>query len=181
MLRGAEVVGQATLTRFYILHTALLPVILIALIGFHLIQVGRHGIAPSITKRGQALAGRFVPVFPNYLGTVMMLGLGLIVVLIVFSVRQRAPLDFPADPTSADYIPRPEWYFLSLYELLKYFPGAWKSAIVLIPVIVLGSLVILPFVDKSAERRPWRKPVATTIALVYLTGIVGLTLLALRD
>jgi hypothetical protein len=55
------------------------------------------------------------------------------VLLAALAWKGAPPLEAPADPTSSNYIPRPEWYFLGLFQLLKYFPGRWE---------VIGALVI---------------------------------------
>ena len=70
----------------------------------------------------------------------------------------RAPLDEMANPADASYIPRPEWYFLSLFQLLKYFPGPLEPvATQVIPGLAVGFLALLPFLDRTRERRPWAR------------------------
>jgi ubiquinol-cytochrome c reductase cytochrome b subunit len=182
LIRGGPDLGQATLTRFYITHILLLPGALILLIGLHIYQLRFHGMAPPITKRGQALAHKSVPFFPNWVVTDATLGLGLLTLLIYLSWRYTAPLEFPADPSSTDFLPRPEWYFLFLFQLLKYFPGPLEPvAAFLIPLLVVGSMLLLPFLDRGEERQPWRKPITSSVAVVYLVMIVALTLLAVRE
>jgi ubiquinol-cytochrome c reductase cytochrome b subunit len=96
----------------------------------------------------------------------------------------RAPLDEVANPADATYVPRPEWYFLSLFQLLKYFPGpAEPVATQVLPGLVVGFLALLPFLDRNPERRPWarsRLPYTATIAALG-AGVVVLTGLGLRD
>ncbi len=179
LIRGGPELGQATLTRFYVVHILLLPGALIMLIGLHLHQLRHHGMAPPITRRGKALLGKFVPFFPHWVVVDASLGLGLLLGLIYLSWSRPAPLEFPADPSSTDFLPRPEWYFLFLFQLLKYFPGPLEPvAAFLIPLLVVGSIMLLPFLDRSEERRPWRKPIATTIGLFYAVSITGLTMIA---
>lgn len=168
LMRGGAHLGQASLTRFYFSHTILLPGVLALLLGVHLSQL-RHGAAPAITRRGQELSRRFVPFFPNRLFVHALLGSGYLVLLVYLSYARRAPLEFPADPTSTAYTPRPEWYFLSLFQLLQYLPGRLEPlASMVIPALVIGSMFLLPFIDRSEERRPWRKPVTTGIAIFYV-------------
>jgi ubiquinol-cytochrome c reductase cytochrome b subunit len=104
------------------------------------------------------------------------------VVLLTLSFAVHAPLDSVADPADASYIPRPEWYFLSLFQLLKYFPGRLEPiATMVIPGLVIGALLLLPFLDRTRERRPLRRPLVTTAFAVGL-GLVGaLTWLGFRD
>ena len=62
---------------------------------------------------------------------------------------QGAHLDAPADPSSADYPARPEWYFLSLYQMLKYFPGNREViGTIVIPSTLLFILILLPLLDR---------------------------------
>lgn len=180
IMRGGADLGQLSLTRFYIMHIVVLPAILMILVGVHLMQL-RHGMSPSISKRGQATAGKFVPFFPNRLLVHLSLGLGLLALLTYIS-WYNVPFEFPADPTSTDYTPVAKWYFLSLFQLLNYFPGYWEPiGSMLIPGIVVGSMLLLPFLDQSEERRPWHKPVTTGIALFYITMILLLTFLAFQN
>lgn len=179
LMRGGAELGQLSLTRFYIMHIVVLPAILVIFVGVHLSQL-RHGTAPPITKWGQALAGKFVPFFPNRVLVHLSLGLCLLALLTYFSWAE-VPFEFPADPTSTDYTPIAKWYFLSLFQLLNYFPGRLEPiGSMLLPGIVIGSMLLLPFLDKSEERRPWHKPVTTGIALFYIAMIILLTVLALN-
>ncbi len=180
LMRGGTELGQLSLTRFYIMHIVVLPAILLILVGVHLSQL-RHGMAPAISKRGEALSGQFVPFYPNRVLVHLSLGLTLLALLTYFSWTE-VPFEFPADPTSTDYTPIAKWYFLSLFQLLNYFPGNLEPiGSMLIPGIVVGSMLLLPFLDKSEERRPWRKPVTTGIALFYVAMIILLTFLALHS
>jgi ubiquinol-cytochrome c reductase cytochrome b subunit len=181
LIRGGPGLGQATLSRFYVTHIALLPAALALLIGLHIYQLRFHGVSPPLTERGRQLARRFVPFFPHWVVVDAILGVIVLGVLFYLSWKVRAPLDFPADPTSTDFLPRPEWYFLFLFQLLKYFPGPLEPvAAFVLPALVIGSMLILPFLDRSEERRPWNRPITMTIATVYIVGVVTLTLLAFR-
>jgi ubiquinol-cytochrome c reductase cytochrome b subunit len=176
LLRGGATLGQLTLTRFYVIHVALLPALLCALTLLHLQQHRRHGVAPSLRPHKDA-DGRTVPYFPNWVVMDALLGLGLLALLVYLSWTMRAPLEFPANPASTDYDPRPEWYFLFLFRMLHITPGALTPLVVIVaPLVVIGSMLLLPFVDTSEERRPWRKPVTTLVALCYIAVIIVFTI-----
>jgi mono/diheme cytochrome c family protein len=84
-----------------------------------------------------------------------------------------------ADPSDSTYVPRPEWYFLFLFQLLKYFPGEveWVGTTI-IPTIAVLALFLLPFYDRN-PRRYWKKrPLALILMTVLVAGIVALTILA---
>ena len=79
--------------------------------------------------------------------------------LLAAAILFNAPLDAVADPTDAAYVPRPEWYFMSLFELLKYFPGRLEPvATVVIPGVVITLLLLLPFLDHRPDREPFKRP-----------------------
>lgn len=180
LMRGGAEVGQTTLSRFFGTHILLLPAMLALLIAVHIFQLRHHGMSPAITEKGKAQSRKFVPFYPYWIINDAIAGLGLLALLVVLSATQRAPLEFPADPTSSNFVPRPEWYFLFYYQILKYFPG-WLEpvATVVIPAFIFGSMILLPFVDKGEERRPWKKPVTTAAAVFYIVVIIVFTLLAL--
>lgn len=102
--------------------------------------------------------------------------------LVGMSAFIDAPLDAPADPAEAGYIPRPEWYFLGLFQLLKYFPGPLEPiATFVIPSLLIAFLIFLPFIDRGADRRPRARRLVLAAGLVVLLAVVVLTGLGLRD
>jgi quinol-cytochrome oxidoreductase complex cytochrome b subunit len=91
-------------------------------------------------------------------------------------------LEDPADPTDNLYVPKPEWYFMSLYQILKYFPG--KLEIVATAIIPAGGIVvllILPFIDKSPEKRPTKRPISMAIGLFVVVAIIALTVIGITS
>jgi mono/diheme cytochrome c family protein len=89
-----------------------------------------------------------------------------------------AELGPEADPTS-DYLARPPWYFMPLFQLLKYSPGKWAIVpTVILPAVLFGTLFLLPFFDRREERRPLRRPLATFLLVLVIGGSIGLIFLA---
>jgi mono/diheme cytochrome c family protein len=86
-------------------------------------------------------------------------------------------LDDPADPGTTSFVPRPDWYFYFLFYLLRIFK--WPESVLLgtigVPTICLILLLALPFVDRRAERRPLRRPVALTAAILAVLSMGILT------
>ena len=81
---------------------------------------------------------------------------------------------------SAPYAPRPEWYFLFLYQLTKYFPGDWTFVgAVLLPGLAFSVLLLAPFFDGSPERSLRKRPAAAAVGLSLLAAVILLTVLAL--
>ncbi|MBI4501597.1 MAG: cytochrome b N-terminal domain-containing protein [Gemmatimonadetes bacterium] len=191
LLRGGSELGAATLTRFYAFHVLWLPVSLAALVGLHLALVVRQGIAPmpglldnfkapqrtdderyagfyqetyTAAKSGQH---RF---WPDVMGKDAIVAAGAVVVIVILGAVFGAALEPPADPTDTSYIPKPEWYFLPLYQLLKLVPGSMEALVAVgIPTALILALVGLPFFDRNSTRSLVRRP----MALVSLTLILG--------
>ena len=100
-----------------------------------------------------------------------------VAVIIAMSIILGAEQGPKADPTSTTYVPRPEWYFFFLFEVLRVIkpPELVPIATIGIPTICMVLLLLLPFYDRGPERRPERRPLATTagcltiIAMGYLT------------
>ena len=81
-----------------------------------------------------------------------------------------------ADPTDTQYVPRPEWYFYFLFELLWQFPGKWiPVATFWIPLAAVLLLLLLPFYDRTSGRSPVKRPAASAIAAFALSGVALLT------
>jgi ubiquinol-cytochrome c reductase cytochrome b subunit len=119
VLRGGPALGALTLLRWYAAHVFLLPAALFALTAAHLALMRRHGISGPVRPRPQPSQ----PFYPYHALKDSIVIAGVFALLLTMAVTIRAPLDAIADPTNASYVPRPEWYFMSLFQLLKYFRG----------------------------------------------------------
>ena len=177
-LQGGATVGALTLTRWYAVHIIFLPALLTALVAFHLVLMRRHGISGPVKAR-PGPEFRFYPTQAARDVIVVTLVLG---VLTAVAWRGAPALEAPADPADAGYMPRPEWYFLGLFQLLKYFPGAWEvvGAIVL-PGLAVTFFALLPWLDRSPHRDPRRRPAVMLAVVLGLGTIVWLTALGWRD
>ncbi len=102
------------------------------------------------------------------------------VLLIAFlSLMFGAELGPKADPTTTTYVPRPEWYFFFLFELLRVVkpPSLTPLATIGIPTVCMILLIMLPFIDRSPERRPERRPIATLAGILVIAAMAWLTYL----
>jgi mono/diheme cytochrome c family protein len=90
-----------------------------------------------------------------------------------------AELGPKADPTSTTYVPRPEWYYFFLFELLRVVkpPALVFIATVGIPTIAMVLLVLLPFIDRNPNRHPFQRPVAMVAGILTIAAIAYLTIL----
>lgn len=120
--------------------------------------------------------------YPSFLfKEIVVMMLIFILVAVILAIYFPVELGDPADPTDTLFVPKPEWYFLSLYELLKFFPGKLEFvATAIIPAGGLILLTLLPFIDKGVERRPGKRPIAITILILAVLAIIVLTITGLR-
>jgi hypothetical protein len=102
-----------------------------------------------------------------------------LVVVVVMALVLGAEQGPKADPTTTSYVPRPEWYFFFLFELLRVIkpPELVPLATVGIPTIAMVLLLLLPFYDRGPERRPERRPIATTAGILTIGAMAYLTAL----
>jgi ubiquinol-cytochrome c reductase cytochrome b subunit/menaquinol-cytochrome c reductase cytochrome b/c subunit len=101
------------------------------------------------------------------------------VVIILMSLILGAELGPKADPTTTTYVPRPEWYFFFLFEVLRVIkpPILTPLATIGVPTICMVLLLLLPFYDRNPERRPERRPIATTAGILTICAMGYLTYL----
>lgn len=122
------------------------------------------------------------PFFPDAVAKDAVVAALLFTALASLAWRYGAGLEPPADPTDATYNPRPEWYFLFLFQALKLFPGSLESvAAVLLPAAGLLFLALIPFIDRGPERGMRRRPGWTLLGLAAAAGFAALTWAGLRS
>ncbi len=120
-----------------------------------------------------------VKFFPEIIYKDLIVSFGIFILLLGLATFVGVKPEPPADPNDTSYIPRPEWYFLFLFQLLKYFPGAieWVGTTI-VPFVAVLALLLLPFYDRSPFRHWSRRKVAISLMGVSVIGIVALTILA---
>ena len=182
VLRGGTDVTGATLSRFYGIHVAILPSITTVLLGLHVYLVQRHGMStPLSVDRAKTRPMKFVP---DFLLRDMVGWLTAIALLAALSAFLPWELGVKADPFApAPAGIRPEWYFLWMFQGLKYFPAKMGpipgETVGILLIGAIGALVILvPFLDRRASQglsSPWWN----RLAILFLIGAGILTVLAL--
>lgn len=180
VLRGGTHLGALTLGRWYAAHVFLLPAALIVFIVAHIALMRRHGISGPLEPQD----GPPVAFYPWHVIKDTLMMAAIFALLITFAVKFPAHLDEIANPADAAYTPRPDWYFLSLFELLKYFPGPFEPvATMVIPGLIVGFLLALPFIDRGRDRRPFgRARRGVTMAMLAIVGgVMTLTLIGLTN
>jgi ubiquinol-cytochrome c reductase cytochrome b subunit/menaquinol-cytochrome c reductase cytochrome b/c subunit len=119
------------------------------------------------------------PFFPYAVAKDSAMALLVLVAIIFMSLILGTELGPKADPTTTTYVPRPEWYFFFLFELLREHKPSLllPHATIGIPTICMILLFLLPFYDRSPERRPERRPIATAAGIFTIAAMAYLTYL----
>jgi mono/diheme cytochrome c family protein len=123
-----------------------------------------------------------VPFFPDIIFKDVIVSLIVFLILVALAYFLGAPLEPRANPADTTYTPRPEWYFLFLFQMLKYFPGNLEViGVILIPTAAILVLLLLPFIDRSAKRHFRNRLVVVGGTLIVLAGIIFLTIQSVRE
>jgi mono/diheme cytochrome c family protein len=123
-----------------------------------------------------------VPFFPDILFKDALAALLVFAALAALAYFLGAPLEERANPADTTYTPRPEWYFLFLFQLLKYFPGELEVvAVVVIPTVAILLLFLLPFIDRSPRRHFTSRPVISVVTGLMVFSVIILTILSIRE
>ena len=139
---------------------------------------------PNVAPSYDEYPGKTELFWPNFLLKEWMVAAVVLFGFLMLTVMHPAPLEQVADPTNAGYIPLPDWYFLFLYQLLKYkwASGTWVMfGIIIIPAISFGALFFAPWLDRGPGRRPSQRPVAVGTMLLALVAIVYLSWAAMAE
>ena len=182
LMRGGDEMGTLTLSRFFVAHVFLIPAVMIAFIAMHVYLFRKAGPAgpPSEDPVNPRLpTQRFYPrqvVMDTIIALLMILILGL---LAHFAPTELGP---KANPADTQYVPRPEWYYLPIFQWLKYWRGPYAIiGIIVIPAITAALLMFVPFIDRRLERRAWRRPIAVGVFLLIFAAFVAMGLMSVRD
>ncbi|MCX8001240.1 MAG: c-type cytochrome [Anoxybacillus mongoliensis] len=133
---------------------------------------------PNIPKDYSEYPGKTEAFWPNFLLKEWMVGSVFLIGFLCLTVAHPSPLERIADPTDTSYIPLPDWYFLFLYQLLKYSFASGPYTVIgaiIIPGLAFGALLLAPFLDRGPERRPSKRPIAVGMMLLTLAAIIFLT------
>ena len=183
-LLGGPIIAGRTLSRFFALHVFVIPGALIGLVALHLWLVLRLGInewplpgrlvdRATYRQRYEAEVQRDgVPFFP-VAARKDMIGMAVVIAGVLACAALFGPYgpNGVPNPTLIDTVPRPDFYFLSLFALFALLPPWTETAILLVgPVVAIGLLVALPFLSGTGEKSWRRRPVAVIgVLLILLT------------
>jgi menaquinol-cytochrome c reductase cytochrome b/c subunit len=136
-------------------------------------------VVPRASRRQR----RDQPFFPAVFFGASLYILATAIALVTLAIISPAPLQNPADPLNHEKVdPRPEWYFLFLFQILKVFQGPWELVgTAVIPAILALLLLGLPFYDRNWSRRAVRRPAAISLSSLMIVGLLYLTYRPIAD
>jgi ubiquinol-cytochrome c reductase cytochrome b subunit len=186
LLLGGPVVGADTLSRFFALHVFVIPGLLLSFLAVHLWLVLKRGIsAPPVPGKTvdprtyqeeyeQELKKEGVPCFGEALmKDALFSSLTVIVIVVLAAIAgPKGPGALP-EPALLGANPKPDWPFWWLFALLSLSPPAAETFIILVlPVVLIGALLLVPFVSNRGERAPSRRPMAV-LSVILIFAVIG--------
>jgi ubiquinol-cytochrome c reductase cytochrome b subunit len=192
MLTGGPIIAGDTLSRFFALHVFVIPGILIGLVCLHLLLVLKLGIndwpMPGRMVRRSTYIKEYhemtrtdgVPFVPEAVWKDMFFSAAIIVSVMICAafLGPFGPSGFP-DPTIIQTVPKPDFFFRWIYAMLALLPPEMETPILLIaPVVVIGFLILLPFLSGEGEKSWRRRPIAVVTLLLTAVALGTFTELA---
>jgi quinol-cytochrome oxidoreductase complex cytochrome b subunit/cytochrome c2 len=175
MIRGGTEMGTLTVSRFFVLHVFLIPACIFAFVAMHIYAFRKAGAA------GPATADPISPKLPTerfYPKQVVMdMGFAMLIIVALGLMAYAWPADLgpKANPADTQFLPRPEWYYIPVFQYLKYWHGSTAVLGILVIPGILGLLLVgLPFFDRSLERRPWKRPISVGLFSIVFLGLGAL-------
>jgi quinol-cytochrome oxidoreductase complex cytochrome b subunit len=187
LLRGAPDIGAGGLLRFYLMHVVLLPLAAILVISIHYYKVGReHGISlpahleegdvPPAAKKEAKTRIDFIPDLLTHEVFLTALGLAMTTAIVIL-FGYSAPLEHVANPQVTPLDTKAPWYFWWLQGMLKL--GDKTLMGIIIPTILVGLLVGVPYIDRNPHRSLFKRPLAVGIGLFGVMLLIVLSYMGL--
>lgn len=182
LLLGGPEVGAATLTNFYGLHIAIIPLSIFAIVSFHIWRVRKDKL--TIPRKPKEEIGRVnkVTTIPNLVNIELVFALVMLALLVTWAAFVNAPLEEAANPALSPNPAKAAWYFMGFQELLLHFHPLFGA--IIIPGLGLGALFLLPYLDRDMDSegvwfRSWRGRIWAFISAIL--GVVTTLIFILLD
>ena len=172
LLLAGETYNRNTVPRFYILHAAVLPVLLILMLIVHIALIRLQGVSELTFEDEPEDAPKTFNFFPEHFYTELMIGLILMIVLSALATLFPAMMGPKADPLTTPEVIKPEWFFYATFRWLKLFSGT-------VAILSMGFIVFImfiwPFIDAWLVRITGREDANVWVGIVGVFLLVGLT------
>jgi ubiquinol-cytochrome c reductase cytochrome b subunit len=191
---GGDVVGGSTLTRFFVFHVFVMPGIIFAGVGLHLLLLFRHGVSempnpeqpvdPATYREEyeKRLHKTGVPFYPVAMWRDVVFSTFIVALILGCAIFLGPPtLDHPPDPSSINANPMPDWYFWWYFAVLSMLPPGLETWIILgSPVLGFLALLLLPLISNKGHRAPSKRPWAVGTVVFGVAAMVVLTIYGYR-
>ncbi len=171
-LLGGDEYNPRTLSRFYILHAAILPSTIVLLVVCHIAQVRMHGVTEFPDPDEPQTGKRYFNFFPDHVLSELILGLVLMILLCALSTVLPATMGPKADPLTTPEIIKPEWFFYVSFRWLKLFS---LSFAVISSGFIVGAMFLWPWIDSFLRRVTRIEEISVYIGIVATFLLIGLT------
>lgn len=172
LLLAGDQYNAQTLSRFFILHAAVLPATLIGLIFVHIVLIRLHGVTELHDGEQPDGAPTHFNFYPDHMATELILGLVLMVLLSVLATVFPATMGPPADPLTTPEVIKPEWFFYATFRWLKLFGPTFS---VLSMGFIVSAMFVWPWIDSALRRITKREEISVYIGIVATLLLIGLT------
>ena len=172
MLLAGDTYNNSTLPRFFVLHAAVLPVTMIALVALHVTIIRLQGVTEFHFDDEKPDEPKHYNFFPDHFYTELILGLVLMVVLSALATVLPATLGPEANPLVTPEVIKPEWFFYVAFRWLKLFSG---TAAVLSMGLIVATFFLWPFIDEQIRKRTRFAEASVYVGIIGVLAIIGLT------
>ena len=173
MMLAGDAYNQSTLSRFFVLHAAILPVTIVFLLAMHITVIRMQGITEFQFKNEDDGSARTFNFFPDHLYTELIIGLVLMIVLSALATILPATLGPEANPLQTPEVIKPEWFFYVAFRWLKLFTG---TAAVLSMGFIVFVMFAWPWIDSWIRKHTRFQEASVWIGILGVVTIIGLTL-----
>jgi quinol-cytochrome oxidoreductase complex cytochrome b subunit len=172
MLLAGDEYNARTLSRFYILHAAVLPTTIVLLVICHIAQVRMHGVTEFADPDEPPDQPRHFNFYPDHMLTELIIGLVLMILLCALANVFPAAMGPKADPLTTPEVIKPEWFFYVSFRWLKLFS---LSFAVLSTGFIVGAMFVWPWIDKVLRRVTGIEEISVYVGIVATLLLIGLT------
>jgi quinol-cytochrome oxidoreductase complex cytochrome b subunit len=172
MMLAGDTYNEATLSRFFILHAAVLPVTMVVLIAIHITIIRLQGVTEFQFKDESGTTPKSFNFFPDHLYTELIIGLVLMVLLSALATIFPATMGSPADPLQTPEVIKPEWFFYVAFRWLKLFGG---TVAVLSMGFIVFTMFAWPFIDGWIRKKTKYQEASVWIGIVGALAVIALT------